>query len=124
MKDIEFIKWMCEKAEGFQWSSDYDTIAIRIVQKLSTEKQYTLGINIDNELPQFEILFYPLLLQRAIEGVNRESKFTVNSYFESIAVCKNGDAISVPFDITCFDSIDKAKEATLLYIYEQEANNE
>lgn len=111
--NIDFIKWLCDKAEGFVFY-EYDEFDIEIETPCSENSFTDIGSLMANDA------FYPLLLQRAIEGVNRESKYTVNQYHNSIPVCKNGYAISVPFDLECFDSNDKAKESALQYIYEQE----
>ncbi len=94
--DIEFIKWMCDKAEGFGINRN-DVIFVNH-SKLGA----TCGT------VEFDYVIYPLLLQRAIEGVNRGTDYEIISnegliiYFKG---CK---------------SEDQAKESSLKYIYEQE----
>lgn len=113
MNNIDFIKWMCDKA-GF-------SIEIRSL-KTGTE----IYITVDNNFPGvnihsgfYEIYIAPLLLQRAIEGVNKNSKyFTIFQNYKYIAVTNRKSFRH----LMQTDSVsDKAKESALRYIYEQEA---
>jgi len=112
MKDTDFIKWMVGYADGFELESP-DTVRYRTHWK-----------SIHNNFEKWD--YYPLLIQRAIEGVNR--KHTHNDSYPQITI--DSTDIEVRYRLTgwndymkCldnFDSIDQAKEQALKYIYEQE----
>lgn len=58
--NIDFIKWMCEKAGGY-FSIDYgNQPCTSIEQKLSDGRDYRIGIDTTREIPQLEILYYCL----------------------------------------------------------------
>ncbi len=117
--DIEFIKKICEKAEGFKVGKHEGSHSM---VELPNGKRFVITSN------DFSIFindwihtYYPLLLQRAIEGAN---KFHVGGFKITIR----------DFDIIVQDyitseiwrifavnpDIDQAKESALKYIYEQE----
>lgn len=123
--NIDFIKWMVQYAEGFNWYEDPEGELVT----------FGTGFTLD---PKDTILFsgeilYPLLLQRAIEGINR---YTLNleDYKQlTYIIFQNQAEIKVraiPVETTMEDhdfvyqdgivSIDQAKEQALRYIYEQE----
>lgn len=117
--NIDFIKWMCDKAEGFRYEyiASYDTVYF--VDK--TKRQYLWHTSkFDKCLPVDDWTLYPILLQRAIEGVNMDhSKFVIVQNHKYIAAC---DALSKRHMSQFSDMpIDKAKESALKYIYEQES---
>jgi hypothetical protein len=103
--DIEFIKWLCAKAEGF--TIDDGIIFIN---------------DLHNGTPVGHIWYYkviyPLLLQRAIEGVNRTE--------EDIHIVQNHLYVEViDWEYNVLDSWgsevkDQAKESALKYIWESE----
>jgi len=110
--DMDFIKWMCERAEGFRH--------VEKMHDIECPDQMYIGeyLIVKNKAR------YPLLLQRAIEGLNMISDIWIQILISpdtggSIAWkpfmnCKyqlNGDLYLWP---------DQAKEAALKYIYEQE----
>ncbi len=111
--DIDVIKWMIGYADGFEWIEP-DRIGM-------PHGTWTVNDSCKDN-PSWNFLIYPLLLQRAIEGVNRcniynksESKILVNLYvYESIT--KNGSEL---YDID-WANPGKAKEASLKYVWEQE----
>jgi hypothetical protein len=109
--NIDFIKWMCDKAEGFSVSDDLKNHMILPhgnVLSMSDKSAFTHNI------------IYPLLLQRAIEGVNREDDWFID-------IEQLGDkSLYRIFHVGEFDRkkdkyehIDKAKESALRYIWEQ-----
>ena len=112
---VEFINWMCEKAESFEIG----------LGRIS----YRMGgwIPIGSDI--FEDVYYPFLMQKAIEGVNREHQensgkspmILIDAYDLEVKYLSNRFK---DFDkgLDCWDSIDHAKESALLYIYEQELN--
>jgi len=113
--DIDFIKWMCDKAEGFEWSED-QTISI------PSGDWFFQNQGVMDKV-EWKHVYYPLLLQRAIEGVNKEGVYNI---------CLMSDCISVEWPLMttwenatnfCYDeygSIDVAKDSALRYVYEQE----
>lgn len=69
--------------------------------------------------------WYPLLLQRAIEGVNREEgSLNIRQDWDCIYTCRESlvndifNTIKYPF--SGFESIDQAKEIALKYVFEKE----
>jgi hypothetical protein len=101
--DTEIIKWMCDKAEGFK------SIGMRVLVPAGQQ------IRIDNLL--LHKGYYPLLLQRAIEGVNREGTANIEQLTEQIEVIYGMEVPSFGFGNA---TEDQAKESALKYIYEQE----
>ncbi len=104
--EIDFIKWMCEKAEGFN--------IVKNRLRISGEKTFTECL-----LGYFDYahVYYPLLLQRAIEGVNKEdSCFLIMQNHRGIYF----DTYKNPAVYKDYTSIDKAKKSALKYIYEQD----
>ena len=103
--DVNFIKWMCDKAEGFE--------AVTGKNRFNC----SMGIVSISDTGYFKII-YPLLLQRAIEGVNKEDERIVIVIDDCLI-----DVISYKFtkNFNIEDlGIDNAKESALLYIYNQE----
>lgn len=113
MDDINFIKWMCEKAEGFRHIENMNDIE-------GPDQMY-----IGEYLIVKDNVRWPLLLQRAIEGVNREYYKTGSGTIieQSMSFIAVGTDHKIEREFL-FDhksiTIDQAKESALLYIYEQE----
>lgn len=112
--NIDFIKWMVGYAKGFDCK--YNNV---IIPGMGT-------FNIKENSEYFDKIIYPLLLQRAIEGINQESDksgkhYTITMTHSYIAVFDwnkmEGCFMAYRVDYKC---IDEAKEASLKYIYEQE----
>lgn len=114
--NIDFLKWKCEKAEGFKVKGNF-------VSVLSSVALWSF-----EELANDEILF-SFLLQRVIEYY----KMTCEILY--IEIKHKYDPIKKKWSCLVFhrgliqmilenDSIDIAKEAALKYIFEQEKNNE
>jgi hypothetical protein len=118
MNDIVFIKWLCKKAEGFEW-----------IQKEKLSGKHAVNFNglvylIKDFEDEFKTNIYPLLLARAVEGINKEGQQIEDKYWIAIY----GDCVSFEgFEIETKDwfidkykHIDQAKEAVLRYRYGQE----
>ncbi len=116
--DIAFIKWMCEKAkwEYLKEKDGYSWVRLECGSTISTSFIMKSSI------------YYPLLLQRAIEGINRAHRNFSDRYpiihiecyyIKEIEKKIYGEYVE-EFNIDSFDSIDQAKEAALRYIYEHE----
>ncbi len=121
--NIDFVKWLCDKAEGFSIEPRYYPDGIGTVYKEEHEQ-----INDTYK----ETTSWEILLQRAIEGVNRRffcegSKICPwiilnNSHgYKVYYQVESSPRVEYMFDFPCKSAdIDKAKEAALMYIYEQE----
>lgn len=106
MMDIDFIKWMCEKSEGFDWKDGQFQTPYNEWYKLHKNRGW------------FDIMIYPLLLQRAIEGINlKDESIMINQRYSCIVIRQRYEH-DERFKLV--DNPDKAKESALKYIYEQE----
>ena len=110
--NIDFIKWMIGYADGFE-------IKQRLSGYIIVDPEKT---QIDDDMIEEDKVVYPLLLQRAIEGINITERWLIMQGCNHIDVYDSMDeldeiVIEVPQDV---DSIDQAKEQALKYIYEQE----
>jgi len=106
--NIEFIKWLVSYAKGFEYKEDNPHLHIAI----PTGLQRTLVFWMDFQ--EWHKIYYPLLLQRAIEGLGIQISAS-SVYIEM------GDPDD-PFYGKCvseFKNIDEAKEAALKYIWEK-----
>ena len=109
--DIDFIKWMCEKAEGFRYDGS----------GFISHSGWTFSGN----SVRWESMYYPLLLQRAIEGVNRDQdKWRIIQTDSALRLYDSDSGFTIPECIYKFSKMseDQAKELSLLYILEQEKN--
>lgn len=111
---IELIKWMCDKADGFEF---------RFTGTLNNERVYYNHGSIHPSVMWEDLeawMFYPLLLQRAIEGVNEKSDdFFIDQTFKRVYVNKD-ELDEAWFNIGV--SADAAKLSALEYIHNQETN--
>jgi len=113
--NIDFIKWMCEKGAGFGFDEYCHRKTIN----------YPMGDWewIDNlHQERFQLVYYPLLLQRACESIETEEKYMIES--ETVNGLWSYEVRSWAEDGLLFGTalipIDKAKESALKYIWEQE----
>ena len=112
--DINFIKWMVGYADGFEFDN--------YVLECSDDAAFYMGSNTESMKDvfkkTFDNIYYPLLLQRAIEGVNRDCPYIWIVQDEWIRVM----GTELQQELMHKDSFDdQAKESALKYIYEQEA---
>jgi hypothetical protein len=116
--DTDFIKWMCEKAEGFElYLEKFDNTIL----EGHTWVKFNDGTACSLDFMYRDIFKRPLLFQRAIEGVNREGFYEIVQYCNRIEVYQIDNASDI--DTFLFGgnvSEAKAKESSLKYIYEQE----
>ena len=115
---IELIKWSCENgyADGF---GPIETEP-RLMCKVPVSSNHLCSEHIYIEDCAFwDNIYYPLFLQRTIEGINRifeEWRITqTNSLVLAILKEESGDA----FMLKNYPTIDQAKESALLYIMEE-----
>lgn len=120
--NIEFLEWKIEKAEGFELVYDYSIGGASSRGKYN-RIQYLTKYAI-HKVPLQDIerwIMYPLLLQRAIEGVNRENGgFFIAQHCDDLYVY-NAETIH-DYQYYYFKDMttDQAKESALQYVYEQE----
>ncbi len=115
--DIEFIKWMVEKAAYYQMSKD--GFILSVDDQISLCEWSELK---DEYKPN-----YRDILQSAIEGVTRSHSETSTRYwiemsYNAIEVYDSADGtVTANYYFDEFQGdIDQAKESALKYIYEQE----
>ena len=106
--NIDFIKWMCDKADikFFCRSKDMIQYAVKIGKR-------SIEIGSNNWID----IVYPLLLQRAIEGVNRIEYGDYWFHQDDYITAWVYGGLPKTFKNK---NIDQAKESALMYIYEQE----
>ena len=117
--NIEFVKWMVSYAEGFEY---------REQDWIQTPGLYGYGFNLigDDWIDpvDWRAIYDPLLLQRAIEGINKsDNKYKILQHIKRILVWDSECGLHIPeviYKFKDFENIDTAKEEALKYIYEQE----
>lgn len=107
MNDIDFIKKCCEYADGFDYDDD-------------------CFISYRNEWYTLKSIGYEMLLQRAIEGVNRKIKFQIYQHKNSYEISVNTywQIINTVYFNNEIGSIDRAKRKALEYVFKQEENSD
>lgn len=118
--DIYFIKWMVGYADGFEYhSDDFEKWIIT-----PNGDQWFLDHLVNNKDR------YPLLLQRTIEGIEKNYDIEILAYWNKSGKCYESQVFDTePLDIplfkityTDYKTIDQAKEQALKYVHEQEMN--
>ena len=107
--DLDFIKWMVGYAEGFILGVDDSVIFCHQTWELPRSLKF---------VEDWEL--YPLLLQRAIEGINNSENYDIVQTRSNIVIYgyyKNPEPVYFELEPKLSD---QAKEAALKYIYEQE----
>lgn len=117
MKDIEFIKWLCEKAGWEMIVYSDDDIEITPPNKSEDEDFFT---DIGTLRSHYA---YSILLQLSIEGVNKDMSITTKIWQKPNSVSIHHGGFEIKRYYAKMDH-DQAKESALLYIYEQEKPNE
>ena len=124
--NIEFIKWMVEKA-GWKWIPPFENEVVSMISPSIQIDQYNMLIFITDDFEKS--VWFHILLQRAIEGVEKNTKLEILAYWNKSGQCYESqvftsdseDAFPIhQVEYTDFTNIDQAKEAALKYIYEQE----
>ena len=114
---IYFTKWKVEYADGFKIElfNGHEIIDYHGIMSCPIS-----GIDID-------LAMGPLLLQKAIEGINRAEVFQIYQADYGISVYKKireSKYAHELYEFKKYDSTDQAKTAALKYVYEQEKINE
>jgi hypothetical protein len=117
--DIDFIKWMCDKADGFDFIRKQDDDEFYVGFNNRAGDYFSEG--------NYRRFVYPLLIQRAIEGVTEKLLIDIEPYW----LASYGWNYDIDFNDKSkpnisndgyFETPDQAKESALKYIYEQEIN--
>ena len=121
--NIEKIKWMIEKADGFEWEKTIYSDSKNLTAKVRYNHN---GIQPVSDWVMITIIhswiLWPLLLQRTIEGINREyvpnGIFNINQDWHCISV---SSGIGLNFFTKNLKIItkDQAKQDAIDYVYEQ-----
>ncbi len=126
---IEFVKWIIEKAEGFEYCCEIGLSGIKD-NPCNILIKYRSPVIKLNEYIESMVIGHPVydsLLQKAIEGVNRESdKWIIIQTNAFVRLVDKDSAFKIPeVDYKLSEmSPDKTKQAALMYIKEQEKTNE
>ena len=108
MENIDFIKWLVSYAEGFTW------LTVLTIYAPDGEP-----CRIDSE--SFKLIYYPLLLQKAIERINRKGDYEISIFKDRVYLNDYAKTFGTPYNFIQYGwTIDKAKEKALRYIWEQE----
>ena len=108
MLDIEIIKWGCERADGFRfrYGENHDNLF------------WFEDVNCGMFTTVYEKVFYPLFLQRVIEGINRSNTEwqPISQCGYSIQVltdCNRDFVLNIDLISTNDKDIDQAKEQAI-----------
>jgi hypothetical protein len=116
MLNTEIIKWAIEefKPEGFEFGE------YRLRGTLTFPDGQWSFLDYTSEL--FQLMAYPLFLQRVIEGINRNTNIFIQQMKDCIMVVApiNEDVMdSTDYYFKDYDTIDEAKEQAIEYIYKE-----
>lgn len=128
--DIDIIKWMVEYAEGFEYFDVSDVIKFPDGISLGLRGTLTGYVGADWE-KRFNHVYYPLLLQRAIEGVNKnhnpeilcDPRIYQEPDFIKVYLIPHGTQIEKTEYFQIPDNADEAKTKALKYVKSQESIN-
>ncbi len=121
----DYIKWLVSYAEGFEWIDTFDG------------EHFNIGLPTDRIVYDYELDYssewekelWPLLLQKAIEGINKvksgwkitQNDHQVNAEFRSKFDRFNPiEAYSDIFVYNDYENEDQAKNQALEYVYKRE----
>ena len=108
----DFIKWIVKYAEGFTYKDYYGgTLCYMSVASCSFNIARITG----------DKLLYPLLLQRAIEGVNKSETYRIEQKRVGVFAWVLGNEYTTRSELFAHTNIDEAKEEALKYIYNKGA---
>ena len=116
--DIDKIKWMVDYA-GWEWIIPFKNEAVSMTIPSIQIDQYDILVFITDDFDKS--VWFHMLLQRAIEGINRQEG--------EYEIIQNGWCVSVEWkscvdEYSLLDNPEKAKESVLNYVYEKEKINE
>ncbi len=110
--NIDKIKWMVERAEGFEFTTD------NFISVMSSDALWSVETLLNDEI------LFPHLLTRTIEGINRHwlegGIYHIVQGKSYVSIYTLGSS-----DIQKFSTIDidEAKTAAIDYVWEQEVYN-
>jgi len=116
MNDIDFIKKCCEYADGFYIDGD-----LIVYPDMSNEPLKDFVYYSAKGVKNAERIIYPLLLQRAIEGVNRGDGYLIFQSFSEIRIEHNENhSFEEYYLFENYSSVDQAKRKALECVFSQE----
>ena len=122
MNEVDFIKWMINYADGFSCCDMFTGYNEQYIIKYKDFKTVEIGSR------EWNKIYYPLLLQKAIEGIKKITNYNVDVYFNTVNELYESQLWiykqfeNVPVNLSNgYESIDQAKEEALIYIYEYES---
>ena len=119
-KRMEFIQYFKDRAEGFDTYEETEGLLLNQGTYIATPHD---EFAIDQDSPLWRKVYYPLFLQRAVEGVNTSLKgWFISQDCQGIRVYRDGDSY-YPFNYDDYKNVDMAKEASLIYVWECEWNS-
>lgn len=116
MLNIKEIKKACEFANGFDFHRTNIGNEIKDCIRLGTTSYYIQDTN------YFNVIIYPLFLQRVVEGVNANSENIIISAdldFIDVRFLKDGETESAKNFNIDYNDIDQAKEQAIKYILDK-----
>ncbi len=118
--NIDKIKWMVDYAEGCRLQFD------GLVYLLWVD-----DVNTTLTTSYYSSVFYPHLLTRTIEGIEKNHDIELLAYWNKSGKCYESQVFKTESDFPDFQvtytdctTIDEAKMAAIDYVYKQESNNE
>lgn len=86
----EFIKWMCELAEGYFYNTNFNEIEYRN----GRDKQYSAIMSEPVKSLVYMFNIFPLLIHRAVEGWNKKTRrFQCINLFQRMISLIKGDGV-------------------------------
>ncbi|MDA3958389.1 hypothetical protein [Oceanispirochaeta sp.] len=123
--NIALAKWLIEKADGFELTKRNAPTSKNGKWKMADSYCFTRceKSHSGNLIDIDESIVYPILLQGAIEGVNRENgKYRIEQMYNEVEVLDSEEyTVEVSFHIR--QGADKAKELSLMYVKGHENAN-
>jgi len=117
--EIDYIKWLVSYAEKWDLDINGDNWSIRSPQMSSIFNEDDITNTERRGYALWHNMLYPLLLQKAIEGINKEEGFELIQTRSNIIVYDFTGAPPLNFELEPDNEIE-AKEEVLKYIYNQE----
>lgn len=121
--NMDCIKWLVSYADRFEYFEHDETIEYSDLWGCYISDLED-GLHKDI-IRQWELIYRPLLLQRAIEGINKAGEYLITTTHDSIFVKSKSYTGHSEKTGTWFNqSINEAKDYICKYIYKQETGND
>lgn len=114
MLSVEELEKACEFADGFEIANTVGDKELWV----NTGRGTVIGTRINENNKQWELIYYPLFLQRVIEGMNKGDDFSITQHWDVIEIEDDSFNSLTTIGKTCIGTIDQAKEQAIKYILE------